>query len=128
MPSPSGVCVVTSVTRFSESCVAIRQLRIDLQRCHVRGGDTAVDEERGAGNERRVVTCEERNGGRQFFGVSKSTNRNVNQTALSTLLILREKLLKEWSVDGPRAECIYADALASELHTELAAHGEHATL
>src|SRR5215831_9063477 len=52
-----------------------------LLRRHVRGGDAAVDDERRARHERRVVGCEEQGRFGELLRLAETTHRDVHHAA-----------------------------------------------
>ena len=61
-------------------------------------------------------------------GLGEPAHRDVHQAARGALGVLGEQLLEQRGVDRPRAQRVDPDALAGELHAQLAGHGEDAAL
>ena len=63
-----------------------------------------------------------------LVGVGEAAHRDVHQPPGRPLRVLGEQLAQQRGVDRPGAQRVDPDALAGELHAELAAHREHAAL
>ena len=121
-PSPVPTPDTTMVLPSSSIAVFL------LFRRHVGAGDAAVDEERRRGDERRVVAREERDRGRDLGRLGEAAHRDVHEPPRRALGIRGEELFEQRRVHRAGAQRVDADAVAGELHAELAAQREHAAL
>src|SRR5216117_2679872 len=88
-------------------------------RCHVRGRDPAVHDQRGSGHEARIVAREEEGGLREFLRSPEAAHRDVREPAL-LLPLVGEEGEEQRGLDRARTQGVAPDASARVLDGDLA--------